>query len=95
LLNRSFSLPNDLKRIPLKTKIAVRAEPTRALSKGIEVNMEIIINVIAPVARLNGSQVLIAEWVLITLSLHQSLSQFIDYTWFAMIIPPLGVIWNL
>ena len=41
---------------------------------------EIIKKVIAPAARLSGSQVLIAEEVLVTLLLFQSLSQFIDCT---------------
>jgi hypothetical protein len=63
--------------MPLKTNIAVNAEPTIALSRGIEVSIDITKNVIAPAARLSGSQVLIADEDLITPFLMLFSSQFI------------------
>jgi hypothetical protein len=69
LLYRSFSLPNDLNNIPLKTKIAASKEPTIALSTGIDVNKDIKVNEIAAAARLMGNQILIAADELINLIL--------------------------
>jgi hypothetical protein len=68
-LFKPFFLPNDLKNIPLKTKIAASKEPTIALSTGIDVNRDIKMNEIAAAARLRGNQILIAADKLINLIL--------------------------